>query len=118
MQRLMEAKEKEISAIPEIGEKMAEEVVKYFADESHRQVLASLAARCEYSRFICRHNVKSNLLKKKLCRYRNVKNYTRNEIKDIIESHGGKVSECFRKTNYIGGTRAGQQISKCDSFRH
>lgn len=103
MQRLMEAKEEEISAIFEIGEKMAEEVVKYFADESHRQVLASLEQQGVNMTDLSAGTTKSNLFEEKTFVVTGtLKNYTRNEIKDIIESHGGKVSgSVSAKTNYV-----------------
>ena len=103
MQRLMEAKEEEISAIFEIGEKMAEEVVKYFAEESHRQVLASLEQQGVNMADLSAGTTKSNLFEEKTFVVTGtLKNYTRNEIKDIIESHGGKVSgSVSAKTNYV-----------------
>ena len=41
-------------------------------------------------------------------------NYTRNEAKELIEKHGGKVSgSVSRKTDYVlAGTDAGSKLTK------
>lgn len=115
MTALMSAREEEISSIYEMGDKMADEVIKYFEDETHRQIIASLKADGVNMTSMSAYARQSDALGgKNFVVTGTLKNYTRNEIKDIIESHGAKVSSSVSaKTDYVlAGQDPGSKYDK------
>ena len=110
---LMAADAKELSSIPEIGEKMAVSLVEYFSQEKSIDIISRLReanVRLDYEA-----KRESNLLEgKTLVLTGTLPTLKRSEAKSLIESHGGKVSgSVSKKTDYvIAGEEAGSKLDK------
>lgn len=116
MDRLVQASYEEITAIPEIGDKMAESLVAFLKEDTNLNVIGKLraagvnmenqAANDEQveKRFEGFTFVLTGTLEK----------YTRNEAKEIIERLGGRVSgSVSKKTSYVlAGAEAGSKLDK------
>ena len=115
---VMNAKSEEIAEIPDIGEKMAESIVKYFGIEDNRRLIERLKA----------HGVET-IAKEKVAaggRFEGktfvltgtLEGYTRDEAKKIIESLGGKASgSVSKKTDYVlAGEAAGSKLDKAQAL--
>ncbi len=99
---LMAASEEELVAVDEIGDRIAESVVSFFADERNQSIIERLKA----------HGLQmeaeeeeggSNILEGKTFVVSGVfSKFSRDEVKASIELHGGKnVSSISKKTNYV-----------------
>lgn len=109
----------ELSAIKEIGNKMAESVVHFFKKEITKEIINKLKQKGV--------NIKGNkkeLLSNKLNQNTFVitgsfKDYSRDEIEKMIELNDGKVSDSVsKKTNYvIAGKRAGSKLTKAQELK-
>lgn len=114
---LMSATTEELSAIPEIGEKMSVSLSEYFAQDKSVDIIkrlkdANLKLDYEISR-------ESNLLLgKTLVLTGTLPTLKRNEAKSLIEAHGGKVSgSVSKKTDYVvAGEEAGSKLEKANSL--
>ena len=113
MDALMSATADEISAIPDIGDKMASSVCEYFSSERNIALIeklknAGLDMTEEKVEKTGIFNGKTVVLTGSL------ENYTRSEAKEIIESLGGKVSgSVSKKTDFVlAGEEAGSKLTK------
>lgn len=112
------AQREEISAIPDVGDKMAESVKKWFENEKNRQLLQRLVdAGVDMTEQVSeladkRFEGKTFVLTGTL------PTYTRDEAKAIIESFGGKASgSVSKKTTYVlAGAEAGSKLDKALSL--
>lgn len=114
MENLMQAKYDDLVSIDEIGDKMAESILHYFSLESMRDVIRRMAmngvnmtsslSRISEGVFAGKTVVVTGTLEK----------YTRDEIKALIESMGGKVSgSVSKKTDFVvAGEKAGSKADK------
>ena len=103
MDALMAASQEELIAVDEIGDRIAESLLKFFADERNRAIVERL----------CRYGLKleveegnelnSNILEGKLFVVSGVfSQFSRDEIKAAVEQHGGKnVGSISKKTDYV-----------------
>jgi DNA ligase (NAD+) len=120
MDAIINANEKSLMAAEEIGEKIAESIVEFFKEKRNRNIVEQLrkaGLQMELS--------KSSLPKKLSTKLEGVSfvvsgvfsNFSRDEIKQMIEQHGGKnQSGVSLKTNYLlAGDEAGP--SKLDKAR-
>jgi DNA ligase (NAD+) len=103
IEHLMEASKEQLLTVDEVGEKIAESIVQYFQAEEHQAWMAQLK---EAGLQLTSHhveNVQSDLLSTKVFVVSGVfEKYGRDEIKALIESHGGKVSGSISaKTHYV-----------------
>jgi len=101
---LMAATAEELSAVEEIGERIALSVIEYFGDEKHQAEIAKL--RAHGLQFIAEERqvtLASESLSGKTFIISGVfEKYSREELKDIIEQNGGKiVSSISAKLNYL-----------------
>ncbi len=117
MDALLAASAEEISAIHEIGAKMAESITSYFSDEAVRETLERLKI----------HGVKMTedkqeagdlFLGKTFVLTGTLPSLTRNEASAMIEKEGGKVSgSVSKKTDYVlAGSEAGSKLEKAQSL--
>ncbi|ROL56783.1 NAD-dependent DNA ligase LigA [Bacteroidetes/Chlorobi group bacterium Naka2016] len=99
---LMNASKEELTSIYEIGEKMAESIVKFFQDPKERQIIEKLR---EYG---LNFQEKEEQSEQKILEgltfvlTGELEHFTRTEAKAKIEQLGGKVaSSVSKKTNYV-----------------
>lgn len=93
MDALEKAMYEELLAAPEVGEKIAQSVVKFFKDASNRKEIERLRKAGLHMVSEAREPEKvSNVLDgKSFVVSGTFANYERDEIKDVITAHGGKV---------------------------
>ncbi|MDA9555199.1 NAD-dependent DNA ligase LigA [Pelobium sp.] len=102
--RLMNASFDELIAAEEIGERIAQSVLEYFADENHRKEINTLRAQglnfeIEEKEVV----LQSEKLSGKTYIISGVfEKYSREQLKDLIEANGGKIlSSISAKLNYV-----------------
>ena len=114
MMHLQEATVEDLTQIDEIGDKMAQSIVSYFDMPENRELISRFV---EYG-----VNMTSNqtqavggvLAGKTLVATGTLMRYSRDEIKETIEQHGGKAAgSVSKKTDYvIVGENAGSKADK------
>ncbi len=101
---LMSATKEELIAVDEIGERIAESVIKYFADERNRSLIEDLRAeglqlKLSEERISMFSDTLSGL---SIVISGTFEKHSRDEYKSLIEQHGGKnTSSVSAKTDYI-----------------
>ncbi|MBF91003.1 MAG: DNA ligase (NAD(+)) LigA [Flavobacteriales bacterium] len=103
MQALLDATQEDLENVEEIGEKIAESVVFYFADESNRNIVQRLAKHALQMEVGDEDKAVSNALEGASVVVSGVfKQFSRTELKKIIEQHGGKnVGSITKKTTFV-----------------
>jgi DNA ligase (NAD+) len=101
---LMNAKLEELTEVGEIGERIAQSVISFFADQKNRNIIEELRkAGVQLSMdetLVEKLSDKLNGLN--IIISGNFERFSREEIKKLIEAHGGKnVSSISSKTNYL-----------------
>lgn len=94
----------ELKAAPEIGEKIAQSIIDFFADEDNKQLINRLkSAGLQFEAVVVEKTFESNKLEGLSFVVSGVfANFERDEIKDKIIANGGKVlSSISAKTNYV-----------------
>ncbi len=117
MDALMGASKEELSAVPDIGEKMAESLVHYFQDEKSIDLIARLKAtgvRMDYES----KKVGDSLFGKTFVLTGTLPTLKRSEAQSLIENHGGKVSgSVSKKTHFVvAGEEAGSKLDKANAL--
>jgi len=100
---LMAASQEELIAVDEIGDRIAESVLKFFADERNRVIIQHLKESGLKLEVEESNDLVSNLLEGKLFVVSGVfSQFSRDEIKAAVEQHGGKnVGSISKKTDYV-----------------
>lgn len=101
---LAQASYEELIAVPEIGERIAESVISYFESPQHRQLIDELkAAGLQFSVKEEEQVQHSSKLEGKTFVVSGVfDQFERDEIKEVISAHGGKVvSSISAKLDYL-----------------
>ncbi|MEE2931712.1 MAG: NAD-dependent DNA ligase LigA [Bacteroidota bacterium] len=100
---LMNANFEELIVVDEIGDKIAESVLNYFAKERNKVLIEKLK-----SYHICfsvekkEDNLSEKLEGKSIVVSGVFEEYSRNELKQLIEKHGGKnISSISKKTTFV-----------------
>lgn len=113
--KLANASREEIAAIYEIGEKIAEQVIRFFADESNRQIVqrlskAGLKMEVEEEEGVER----TNKLEGKSFLVSGVFSMSRDELKKLVEVNGGRnVGSISKSLNFlIAGDKMGPEKLK------
>jgi DNA ligase (NAD+) len=104
------ATKEELIEIDEIGDKIAESIVEYFSSEYHRQLIAQLKEfGLQMEKEINEDENASNALEGlSIVISGSFSKYSRDELKTMIELHGGKnVSSISKKTSFL---LAGEKI--------
>lgn len=94
----------ELIAVPEIGERIAQSVISYFQEPLHQQLINELkAAGLQFQILEVEEKQVSNVLEGKSFVVSGVfDNFGRDEIKEVIAAHGGKVvSSISAKLDYL-----------------
>lgn len=88
---IMVATEEQLVAIDEIGERIAESVVQYFSEEKHRMGIERMKAAGLTFTAIQKESLGDVLAGKSMVISGVFAKHSRDEIKVMIEAHGGKV---------------------------
>jgi DNA ligase (NAD+) len=102
--KLMAASLEELTAVDEIGERIARSLVEYFEDEKHREEVEKLKAQglqftAEEKEIVLASEKLSGL---SFIISGVFEKYSRDELKDIIEANGGKIlSSISAKLSYL-----------------
>ena len=99
---IMVATEEQLIAIDEIGERIAESVVQYFSEEKHRMGIERMKAAGLTFTAIQKESLGDVLAGKSMVISGVFAKHSRDEIKVMIEAHGGKVgSGVTGKTDFL-----------------
>ena len=114
---LMSATADELCEISEIGEKMAQSLVEYFAHDKSKDIINRLKlanVRLDYEAV----KLSNSLDNKTFVITGTLPTLKRNEAKELIEAHGGKVSgSVSKKTDFLlAGEEAGSKLEKATSL--
>ncbi len=119
--KLMDASFEELIAVDEIGDKIAQSILDYFAELQNMMFIEKLR---KYGLQLEYHETENQVLSNKLAGKSFVvsgvfANHSRDEIKDLIEKHGGKnVGSISKKTDYVlaGENMGPSKLSKAESL--
>lgn len=101
---LMNASYDELISVDEIGERIAESIIEYFKEPRHREQIEALRVHgLQFESVQNTIELASNKLEGKSFIISGVfENYSRDELKDLIEANGGKIlSSISAKLNYL-----------------
>lgn len=100
---LIEATKEELVEVDEIGEKIADSILEFFQEEENRLLVDRLIVAGLSFEIAEEENNKSDVLDNKTFVVSGVfSQYSRNEIKKMIEDYGGKnVGSISKKTNFV-----------------
>lgn len=120
MERLIEAGEEEFTQVDEIGPKMAKSIIAFFNDEENLRVIEKIRA-AGVNMESKKKDVSSEYLKFEDMVFvltGTLSNYSRNEVKKIIEDLGGKVTgSVSKKTSYVlAGENPGSKLDKANKL--
>jgi DNA ligase (NAD+) len=101
--RLACASFEQLVAVDEIGDKIAESVIDWFAKPEHQQLVERLRAHGLKMQMEAQHEVLSKVLDGKIIVVSGVfERYSRDEIQKLIEQHGGRnASSISAKTSFV-----------------
>ncbi|MFC4734957.1 NAD-dependent DNA ligase LigA [Bacillus daqingensis] len=123
MERLQQADVEELTAVDEIGSKMADAIVTYFAQEEVQELiaeLASLGVNMTYNgpKLQEASDIDSVFAGKTVVLTGSMDTMTRSEAKAEIEQLGGKVtSSVTKKTDIlVAGEKAGSKLTKAEEL--
>jgi DNA ligase (NAD+) len=117
MSELMKASAEELEAVNEVGPKVAQAIVEFFAVEKNLQLVRDLESLG--LTFTAEKRVKTSTLEGlTFVLTGTLPNLTRDIAKEKIESAGGKVSgSVSKKTSYVvAGEEAGSKLDKANSL--
>ncbi|UOQ92023.1 NAD-dependent DNA ligase LigA [Halobacillus shinanisalinarum] len=122
MEQLMNASEEALVQVPEIGEKMADSVARYFAKPQVIQLMEELnrlGLNMEYKGPRKNDGPEDSPFKgKTVVLTGKMENYTRSEAKNIVQNLGGNVTNSISKNTdlLIAGEDAGSKYEKAEKL--
>lgn len=118
LEALMGARVDALTEIDDIGEKMAESLVTYFAMPETHALIDALRQVGVNFKSLSQHSTSDKLLGLTFVITGTLERFSRDEMKALIESHGGKVSgSVSKKTSYvIAGDNAGSKEEKAKAL--
>jgi DNA ligase (NAD+) len=121
LERMQAASLEELTAVDEIGERIAQSLLEYLRGEVHQQELAKLQSRgLQFVSEVKEVTLASETLSGKTFIISGVfEKYSRDELKDIIEQNGGKIlSSISAKLNYLvaGDNMGPAKLEKANKF--
>jgi DNA ligase (NAD+) len=110
---IMKASASELEEVDEVGSRIAESIVEFFADEHNRRLVADLR-RAGLIFTGTKKEKGTKLAGKTFVLTGTLARHTRDEAKKMIEDAGGRVSgSVSKKTDYVvAGTDAGSKLDK------
>ncbi len=118
IEKLKEATYEDLISVEGIGDKMAISVIEFLSHEQNNiRIQKMKTAGVDMSYFV-EENVGDKLKDKKIVLTGTLENYTRDEMKELIEKQGGKVvSSVTKKTNYVlAGKNSGSKYIKAQKL--
>lgn len=117
MDALMNATKEELSAVPDIGEKMAESLIHYFGEEKSQDLIARLkdaGVKMDYES----KQTGDVFAGKTFVLTGTLPTLKRSEAQAIIEENGGKCSgSVSKKTDFVvAGEEAGSKLDKANAL--
>src|SRR5271166_1249773 len=115
---IMKASAEELEEVNEVGPRIAESIVEFFADEHNRKLVSDL--RKAGLTFTGQKKEKgTKLAGKTFVLTGTLKRHTRDEAKKMIEDAGGRVSgSVSKKTDYVvAGSDAGSKLDKARELK-
>lgn len=118
MDNLMNATYDDLISINEIGDKMANEIIKFFNNEKKISLINKLKSLGVNMEYINEENEDLKFEGMTFVLTGTLSKYKRNDAKKIIESYGGKVSSSVsKKTTYVlAGENAGSKEEKAKTL--
>lgn len=120
LERLAAADKEELLAVADIGDIIAQSVVKWFADKDNQEMLSRLAAGGvePQAEVISQPETEGAFAGKVVVLTGTLPNLSRNEAKARLEKAGAKVtSSVSRKTDYVvAGEAAGSKLEKAQEL--
>lgn len=115
---LMGAREEELTAIPEIGPKIASSIVSFFTESQNRQVIDKLVKAGVNTRADMDRGAGGPLAGKVFVLTGALESFSRQEAQEIVERLGGRVSSSVsRGTDYVvAGEKPGSKYDKAISL--
>lgn len=114
LDRLMRASYEELVAIPEIGPTIAESVITFFAQEQNRRIVEKLKAAGVNTTASGAAGGPRPLAGKTFVLTGTLREFTRQEARELIEKLGGKVtSSVSKKTDFVvAGENPGSKLDR------
>ena len=114
----MNATYDDLISINEIGDKMANEIIKFFSNEKKISLISKLKSLGVNMEYINEENEDLKFEGMTFVLTGTLSKYKRNDAKKIIESYGGKVSSSVsKKTTYVlAGENAGSKEEKAKTL--
>lgn len=102
IEKLAAATKEELTSVDEIGDRIADSIIEYFAKSENIRIVADLMNAGLQFEIQEEEKLSENLAGLSIIISGTFKNFSREEIKDIIEKHGGKnVSSISKNTDYL-----------------
>lgn len=116
--QLMDSSVERLTAIDEIGEKMAMSIVEFFEIQSNRELVEKLLALGVNPISKSNSSQKSIFLNLKVVATGTLEKFKRDDIQKIVEENGGKLSSSVsKKTNFVvAGEAAGSKLDKANQL--
>jgi DNA ligase (NAD+) len=108
------ATEEQLTAVAEVGPKVAAAIAEFFSEPANRQLIKKLA-KAGVNPTAAKRTIKSDKLAGKTFVFTGtLANRTREAAAELVQQHGGKVSgSVSKKTDYVvAGTDAGSKLEK------
>jgi DNA ligase (NAD+) len=116
--QLMDSSVERLTAIDEIGEKMAMSIVEFFEIQSNRELVEKLLALGVNPISKSNSSQKNIFLNLKVVATGTLEKFKRDDIQKIVEENGGKLSSSVsKKTNFVvAGEAAGSKLDKANQL--
>ena len=116
--QLMESSVDRLTAIDEIGEKMAMSIVEFFEIQSNRELVEKLLSLGVNPISKSNSSQKNIFLNLKVVATGTLEKFKRDDIQKIVEENGGKLSSSVsKKTNFVvAGEAAGSKLDKANQL--
>jgi DNA ligase (NAD+) len=114
IEKLQRASEEELTAIDGVGEKVACEIVKWFADHANRDMLKRLLPQLKLQKDSRAVSAGSPFAGKTFVLTGSLSSMSRDEAKEEIRKRGGEVAASVSKNTYavIAGEEAGSKLGR------
>jgi len=108
----------DLTALDEVGEKMAESVVEFFSKAKTMEIIERLEAAGVNTKGIKEEKLSEILYGTTIAITGSFDNISRNDLSKLIELHGGKTSSTVSKktTFVIAGENAGSKLEKANTL--
>ena len=116
---IMDASEEQLLQVPDVGPVVAASIARFFRQPHNREVVEQLrAAGVTWPEGAPQMNVVSSLAGKTFVLTGTLPQLTREEAREMIEAHGGKVAgSVSKKTDYVvAGAEAGSKLTKAQEL--